>query len=291
MSRIEGWIKGVEVAFEAMQRHLEHLLNSTILPPDVLSDLIILQRKAGIEAQQVELYKSEFHHFQVGMHPNNQPPSYGLLVVAKQPFPKPVKQKIKVCGSDGPHEEPTLVRLLSFRFHICFIILFIFFFPLFLHFFFIITLLFPHRILCAQLFPLNSSRAKIQPTSVVKAHVIVEDYHEKQVQFTSDTTPMDDHGFASFYALKFDKATKKKVARLQFSMEAKIQTPIGEFKTVHIQSESSAPFIVFTNENQWESSETILLKKDCFLGQNEVRFIGYYPSILLHTLCLHLSQL
>ena len=117
MSQIEGWIKGVEVAFAAMQRHLEHLLNSTILPPDVLSDLVILQRKAGIEAQQVELYKSEFHHFQssVGMHASAQPPSYGLLVVAKQPFPKPVKQKIKVCGSDGPHEEPTLVRLLSFR--------------------------------------------------------------------------------------------------------------------------------------------------------------------------------
>ena len=41
---------------------------------------------------------------------------FGFLVLAKQPFPKPVKKNIKVCGSDGAHEEPTLVRLLSFRY-------------------------------------------------------------------------------------------------------------------------------------------------------------------------------
>ena len=116
------------------------------------------------------------------------------------------------------------------------------------------------------------SRAAIRPTSPVKAQVIVEDYHEKSVEyFLSNSTQLDEHGFASFFALKFDKATKKKVARLHFSMEAQIETPYGKWEKVQIQSEASAPFIVFTNENQWESSEAILLKKDCFAGQLEVR--------------------
>ena len=45
----------------------------------------------------------------------------------------------------------------------------------------------------------------------MKADVIIEDYHEKEGSFTSDTVQMDAQGFASFYSLKFLKATRKKV--------------------------------------------------------------------------------
>lgn len=37
----------------------------------------------------------------------------GKLVVAKQPFPKPIKKGTTVSGADGEHEEPTLVRFLT----------------------------------------------------------------------------------------------------------------------------------------------------------------------------------
>ena len=140
----------------------------------------------------------------------------------------------------------------------------------------------------------------------MKASVIFEDCHENAT-FISDSVDMDEHGFASFYSLKFDKATRKrvlfffflthcrfpneplknspspppkKVAKLQFSMDAQITTPKGNIQ-IPIQSESSAPFIVFTNESQWEESESILLKKDCFV-HSEITFVSSFFIILFN---------
>mmetsp|Transcript_7501 Transcript_7501/g.21340 ORF Transcript_7501/g.21340 Transcript_7501/m.21340 type:complete len:783 (+) Transcript_7501:97-2445(+) len=215
------------------------LIGGTVLPPRSLNKLTVLRRDIGIEERQLGLLVSELQHF---MNPSNALPTLAMLVVAKQPFPKPIKKGIKVCGADGAHEEPTLVRLLQ------------------------------------------NSRSVVKPMSKVKAEVIYEDYHEREGTFTSDTVAMDTHGFASFYNLKFSKATRKKVARLQFSVTAEFTLEGGREKHVlPIQSESSAPFIVFTNESQWEESESILLKKEAF-PSNEVSFARFANYLQMHFL-------
>lgn len=53
--------------------------------------------------------------------------------------------------------------------------------------------------------------------------------------------------------------------------------------TLPIQSEASAPFIVFTNESQWEESEAILLKKECF-PTNEIQFQRFANYLQMHFL-------
>lgn len=233
---LESMITNTENDLNRIRIRLDYLFDNSIIPPLTLNNLVSLKRQVGIETQQLWLYKSELKYYREGM--NGSPP-FGFLVLAKQPFPKPVKKNIKVCGADGAHEEPTLVRLLSF------------------------------------------SGIKVTPCSKVKASVIFEDCHENAT-FISDSVDMDDHGFASFYSLKFDKATRKRVAKLQFSMDATISTPKGSLQTP-IQSESSSPFIVFTNESQWEESESILLKKDCFT-QPEISFERLANFLQIHFL-------
>ena len=89
---------------------LESLLCGTVLAPRDLHRLCVLKRDIGIEERQLGLYISELQYL---MNPGNTLPTWATLVVAKQPFPKPVKKNIKVCGADGAHEEPPLVRLLQ----------------------------------------------------------------------------------------------------------------------------------------------------------------------------------
>jgi hypothetical protein len=67
---------------------------------------------------------------------------------------------------------------------------------------------------------------------------------------------------AKFY-LKFLTGTRKNPVRLRFGIQLQINQN-GAAQTVTVESNSSRPFIVITNECQWEESEGILLKKDAF---------------------------
>lgn len=73
------------------------------------------------------------------------------------------------------------------------------------------------------------------------------------------------------------------MARLQFSVTATLTFDGQSYPDIPIQSDSSAPFIVFTNESQWEESEGILLKKDSFDG-NEVKFTRFANVLQMHFL-------
>ena len=57
----------------------------------------------------------------------------------------------------------------------------------------------------------------------------------------------------------------------------------GRTTNIPIQSEPSAPFIVFTNECQWEESEGSLLKKDCF-DAHEIPFTRFANYLQVHFL-------
>ena len=54
-------------------------------------------------------------------------------------------------------------------------------------------------------------------------------------------------------------------------MKAKINTPNGDIE-IDIDSEDSAPFIVLSNESQWDECEFILFKRECF-NDDDVRLM------------------
>ena len=57
------------------------------------------------------------------------------------------------------------------------------------------------------------------------------------------------------------------MVRLQFAIEVQFTLLNGAVSKALIESkEPSNPFVVMTNENQWDQSEGMLLKKDIFDG-------------------------
>jgi hypothetical protein len=73
--------------------------------------------------------------------------------------------------------------------------------------------------------------------------------------------------------------TRKKTIHLKFSVEVQITRRDGSSIKRVVESDGSKPFIVKTNENQWEESEGILLKTDAFGSQNEVPWYKFVNSL------------
>ena len=86
------------------------LLRTSLLPPATIHEAVCLERDLKLELKQLQLYEEELEKLK-----KRSPEAHCLacLVIAKQPFPKPIKKGTTVSGADGEHEEPTLVRLLT----------------------------------------------------------------------------------------------------------------------------------------------------------------------------------
>lgn len=60
--------------------------------------------------------------------------------------------------------------------------------------------------------------------------------------------------------------TRKNAVYLRFIMDIKVNQA-GQVVTGTIESENSDPFVVMTNQKQWEACERTLLLRDAFNGQ------------------------
>ncbi|KAL6074649.1 hypothetical protein QOT17_004042 [Balamuthia mandrillaris] len=80
----------------------------------------------------------------------------------------------------------------------------------------------------------------------------------------------------------FTLGTRKTPATIKFSLTCKV----GDNPTAYnVESEQSQPFIVITNENQWDGSESALIKKEAFNEREEVM----WPQ-LANVLHMHLVR-
>jgi hypothetical protein len=152
--------------------------------------------------------------------------SFAALMITKQPFPKPVKQKAK---STSHIEDPTVVELIK------------------------------------------APKADCKPVGPVRAQLIHEDYKSQptSMDITNDQQEMDENGYVSFTELRFPSGTRQKMVRLQFCVQVRFVKIDGTIGTEALESDTSQPFVILTNENQWKVSEGLLLKKDIFDIQKE----------------------
>jgi len=79
-----------------------------------------------------------------------------------------------------------------------------------------------------------------------------------------------ENGVAVFNNLIFPHGTRKKAIHLKF----KIPIKVGNIECI-IESKLSKPFIVKTNENQWQEAEGILLKMEAFEEENGVTWFKF----------------
>jgi len=107
---LEGMHKTARHDITNCLRETSNLLRSFILLPVTIQEAVCLERDLRLELKQLDLYQEELEKMKkkaADMH------CLACLVIAKQPFPKPIKKGTTVSGADGEHEEPTLVRLIT----------------------------------------------------------------------------------------------------------------------------------------------------------------------------------
>jgi hypothetical protein len=130
-------------------------------------------------------------------------------------------------------------------------------------------------------------KTEAKAISKVKGNLVYEDYNARKNNFTvvNDTQDLDSQGEAPFNDIRFPHGTRLKMVRLQFSVQIQHLLPGATSPTIlTLESNTSEPFIVMTNENQWEFSAGILLKKEAFDGRVEISWPRFANTLQLHYL-------
>ena len=168
--------------------------------------------------------------------------SFCSLIITRQPFPKSIKQNTKSAA--GATEEPIVVELIK------------------------------------------APKADCRPLQKVKAEMSlggsqpIKKGRRISLSMQNDQQPMSREGVAKFPDLRFVHGTRLLLAYCRFGVQVEYVFN-GTVQQAMIESSFSRPFIVMTNENQWESSAGLLLKNDLFSEQ-----IGQIPWCKVGQSCL-----
>jgi hypothetical protein len=100
----------------------------------------------------------------------------------------------------------------------------------------------------------------------------------------SDEQPLDLTTRTASFPLKFHQGSRKTPVALKFGVQVEIVGRNGNVLTATIESPWSEPFIVMTNECQWEECEEILLRKDIFGNRLEVPWLQFCNTLQRHFL-------
>lgn len=125
---------------------------------------------------------------------------------------------------------------------------------------------------------IQGSCVKVKAASPVKAVLIMENHpiashksagvkDEKMLE--GEIQPFDINQGVAKFPLTFLKGTRKNTVNLRFSLQLEAEQAGASFSST-IESNSSQPFVVMTNQKQWEACEGTLLKKDAFGERLEI---------------------
>jgi hypothetical protein len=126
---------------------------------------------------------------------------------------------------------------------------------------------------------LSGANVEFQSFSPMKVSMLWDNHQSKstsQKTIEEDTQGIDAYNRVAKWHLKFLNGTRKNSVTLRFMMQVQVAQPTGQSVTVTVESHPTRPFIVITNECQWEESEGALLKKEAFGEQ--VIFLGIFFS-------------
>eukprot|EP01111_Echinosteliopsis_oligospora_P017924 TRINITY_DN7965_c0_g1_i1.p1 TRINITY_DN7965_c0_g1~~TRINITY_DN7965_c0_g1_i1.p1 ORF type:complete len:497 (-),score=139.14 TRINITY_DN7965_c0_g1_i1:105-1595(-) len=131
---------------------------------------------------------------------------------------------------------------------------------------------------------LTGAAPTVTPTGAAKA-TLLSDVHNPSSKGTqappleSDLAQLHASSRLGDFPVKFMAGTRKAAVHLKFGVPVRCG---GVSST--IESEMSNPFVVITNECQWEGSAGTLLKKDSFGGQLEITWCQFVNTLQRHFL-------
>jgi len=204
------------------------VLNSYHVSPRHLHQLSVIEQEVEFILTKVNLYMSELVYISSGSLTTTNEPCFCALFISKQPFPKAIKQNIK--SASGATEEPIVVELIK-----------------------------APKSDCRPLEKVKAVMSLLDQQCVKKGRRI-------SLSMQNDQQTMNREGSARFPDLRFLHGTRLMLAQCAFGVKVEY-LDAGTVRQTVIESRVSRPFIVMTNENQWESSAGLLLKHDLFQEQ------------------------
>lgn len=135
---------------------------------------------------------------------------------------------------------------------------------------------------------LTGSTVQVKFASPVKCSIL-NDVHQtgKGAQpkpIENDEQNLDSTTRTAHFPLKFNQGSRKSPVSLRFGVQVQLTTMNGMAINATIESPATEPFIVITNESQWEDSEQVLLRKDIFGGMVEVPWLQFCNTLQRHFL-------
>ncbi|EFA82265.1 signal transducer and activator of transcription family protein [Heterostelium album PN500] len=131
---------------------------------------------------------------------------------------------------------------------------------------------------------LTGARSNFHINGPVKATLMCDNHptnkNNPQQQLEMDSQPIYPATLTAHFPLKFLAGTRKSSVNLKFGVNVRDMDSV----TTAVESDSSNPFVVITNECQWEGSAGVLLKKDAFDGQLEISWAQFINTLQRHFL-------
>lgn len=95
---------------------------------------------------------------------------------------------------------------------------------------------------------------------------------------------IDSNTLIANFPLKFLRGTRKGKAFFKFSTIVNYVDNCNNSSHYHIESEISKPFVIITNESQWESAEEIIFKHNLFNNSKYITFQTFCNTLQKHFL-------
>lgn len=130
---------------------------------------------------------------------------------------------------------------------------------------------------------LTGASFEVRSASTVKAELVNNTNSKKNIQPLKNTEQnLDLTTREASFPIKFSQGTRRLPVNIKFSIQVQLVMLNGTVIQLTPESPLSSPFIIITNENQWEGSEEYLLKKDAFQGNSEIPWIQFCNTFQKH---------
>ncbi|KYQ99913.1 signal transducer and activator of transcription (STAT) family protein [Tieghemostelium lacteum] len=131
---------------------------------------------------------------------------------------------------------------------------------------------------------LTGARSNFHINGPVKATLVCDSHptnkNNPSTPLEMDSQPIYPATLTAHFPLKFMAGTRKCSVNLKFGVNIRDMDNV----TTTVESDASNPFVVITNECQWEGSAGVLLKKDAFDGQLEISWPQFVNTLQRHFL-------
>mmetsp|Transcript_30647 Transcript_30647/g.85838 ORF Transcript_30647/g.85838 Transcript_30647/m.85838 type:complete len:610 (+) Transcript_30647:1-1830(+) len=232
----------IKQAIEWAARQVQLIYQSEFLCPQDIYTLMELHTDLFVHSKQLELYQYELYHFVNGEDGSKASDGSGRGIGNLVITRQPFPKPLKQnTRAASSHEDPIEVILLT------------------------------------------GARVPVVGCCV-RAELVYEEYHQKGGNFIiqGGQKETDSRNRAVLTDIRFSKGTRLKMVRIQFVGQVSFQ-PKGQQPpiTMTTESEPSCPFIIMTNESQWDYSEGILFQKDAF-SNNDMSWVRFANLLQNH---------